>query len=79
LLVELSWARAGSSRSRVRDNSLRQLLAQFDTPLVEGIDVPDGALSEDAMLIERPNGPSRSNTGLTDLQRDERAAVHSIT
>jgi len=26
------------------DNSLRQLLAQFDTPLVEEIDVPDGAL-----------------------------------
>ena len=34
-------------------NLLRQHLAQLDTPLVEQIDVPDGALGKDAVLVQR--------------------------
>ena len=32
---------------------LGQRFAQLDTPLVEGIDLPDRALGEDAVLVER--------------------------
>ena len=35
-----------------RDNALGQRLAQFDTPLVERVDIPDGPLGKDAMLVE---------------------------
>ena len=35
-----------------RDNALSQHFAQLDAPLVEGIDVPDRALSEDVVLVE---------------------------
>src|SRR5947209_20442711 len=35
-----------------RDDALSQHLAQFDAPLVERIDAPDRALSEDRVLIE---------------------------
>jgi len=38
---------------QLRNNALRQDFAQFDSPLVEGIDVPDRALREYGMLIER--------------------------
>ena len=32
---------------------LRQHLAQFDAPLIEGVDLPDGALGKDGVLVER--------------------------
>ena len=32
----------------LRDNALGQHLAKLDAPLVERVDLPDGALSEDA-------------------------------
>ena len=35
------------------DDALGQDLAQLDAPLVKGIDVPYGALGEDAMLVKR--------------------------
>ena len=35
------------------DDALGEDLAEFDTPLVEGIDTPDRALGEDGMLIQR--------------------------
>src|SRR3984893_17745723 len=35
------------------DDALGQNLAEFDAPLIEGIDVPDGALGEHAVLVER--------------------------
>ena len=35
------------------DNALREGLAEFHAPLVEGIDPPDGSLGEDAVLVER--------------------------
>ena len=33
--------------------ALRELLAELDAPLVERVDVPDRALGEDAVLVER--------------------------
>src|SRR5580704_5462314 len=36
----------------LRNDALRQHLAQFDSPLVEGIDVPDCALRKDRMFVE---------------------------
>ena len=35
-----------------RDNALGQHLAQFHAPLVERVDVPDGALGEHAVLVK---------------------------
>ena len=34
------------------DDALRQHFAELDTPLIEGIDVPDGALRKYAVLVE---------------------------
>src|SRR5678815_175254 len=38
---------------QLRDDALGQHLAQLDAPLVEGVDVPDGALGEHAVLVQR--------------------------
>ena len=35
-----------------RNDALRQNLAEFDAPLVERINVPNGALREDAVLVK---------------------------
>ena len=35
------------------DDPLGQDLAELDSPLVEGVDAPDGALGEDAVLVKR--------------------------
>src|SRR5665213_1541858 len=35
------------------DNALGQHFAEFDAPLIEGIDLPDRALRKDVVLIER--------------------------
>src|SRR5258708_4204541 len=42
----------GGLALQLRDNALRQYLAQFDAPLIEGIDIPDHALGEYAVLVE---------------------------
>src|SRR5690348_14109322 len=39
--------------AQLRDHFLRELLAQFHAPLVEGVDIPDRALHEDAVLVQR--------------------------
>src|SRR5882672_6808210 len=36
-----------------RDDAGGQNLAQFHAPLVEGVDIPDRALDEDAVFVER--------------------------
>ena len=36
-----------------------QLLAEFDAPLVEGVDVPDRAFDEDAVLVKRDQPAER--------------------
>jgi hypothetical protein len=36
---------------KLRNNPLGQNLAQFHAPLVERVDVPDGTLGEDAVLV----------------------------
>ena len=38
---------------KLRNNTLGQDLAQLHTPLIERVDVPDGALREDAVLVKR--------------------------
>src|ERR1700730_14949917 len=37
----------------LRDDALGQDLAEFDAPLIERVDVPDGSLGEYAVLIQR--------------------------
>src|SRR5882672_3935341 len=37
----------------LRDDALGQHLAQLDSPLIERVDVPDGALGKHAVLVER--------------------------
>src|SRR5690242_19472051 len=37
----------------LRNDLLGESLAQLHTPLIEGIDLPDRSLGEDAMLVER--------------------------
>ena len=34
------------------DDALGEDFAEFDAPLVEGVDIPDHALGEDAHLVE---------------------------
>ena len=40
------------SGHKLRQDTLRQLLAQFHAPLVKGIHAPEGALSKDDVLIQ---------------------------
>ena len=44
-------------RFQLRDNPLRQDLAQFDAPLVERADVPDDALGEHEMFVKSHQRP----------------------
>src|SRR5579862_1049041 len=37
---------------KLRDDVLGQHLAQFHTPLIEGVDLPDRALRKDAVLVQ---------------------------
>ena len=54
MLVELSCLSLGSCCGfQFRDDALGQHFAQLDAPLVERVDVPDRALGEDAVLVER--------------------------
>src|SRR4029450_11298788 len=48
-MAELRLCRAGE----FWDNLLGQHLAELDTPLVEGVNIPDGTLGEDGVLVER--------------------------
>src|SRR4051812_40113929 len=43
----------------LRDDRLRQHLAQLHPPLVEGVDAPDRALGEDTVLVEGDERPQR--------------------
>ena len=53
-VVELSWPSGGATPGAdLPHDALGEGLAQLDAPLVEGIDVPDGPLHENAVLIER--------------------------
>ena len=48
-MLELGLLRA----LELGNDPLGQRLAQFDAPLVEGVDLPDRALGEHAVLVER--------------------------
>ena len=60
VLVEPSWRSVGSSTlSNSPDDPLRERLPELDAPLIEGVDLPYGALYEHAVLVEgdeRPEG-----------------------
>src|SRR6266511_4674562 len=43
----------------LRDDALSQDLSEFDTPLIERVDVPDRSLGEYAVLIQRNQLPER--------------------
>ena len=64
------------------DDPLGQDLAKLDAPLVERVDVPDRALGEDAVLVERDQRPEdlgREAFGQEDVRRPvslERAVRH---
>jgi hypothetical protein len=50
---------AGIGTGDQREQGRRHLLAQFDAPLVEGVDAEDRRLDEDAMLVERDDAAER--------------------
>src|SRR5262249_39791539 len=50
----------------------RQLLAELDTPLVEGVDVPDRGLDEDTVLVERDDLSERIGIEPSIDDRDRR-------
>ena len=53
-MVELSCRSAGSSDAfQLRNDPCRQDLAQFDAPLIEGINLPDRSLGENAVFVKR--------------------------
>src|SRR6185369_8473758 len=52
VVTELGLGRA----RQLRDDALREHLAELDAPLVERIDVPHDPLDEDAVLVERDKG-----------------------
>src|SRR5262245_31839122 len=49
VVLEVRIARAG----QLGDDSIGQHFAKLDAPLVERVDLPDHALGEDAVLVER--------------------------
>ena len=52
-LVEESWPVTSFFARQLRQDLLRQLLAQLHPHLVEGVDVPDHPLGEDLVLVQR--------------------------
>ena len=54
---------------------LREDLAELDAPLVEGVDVPDDALDEDLVLVERDERAEREGRELVGEQRVRRAVA----
>src|SRR5476651_2168650 len=48
---------------------LGQLLAEFDAPLVEGVDVPDDALRENLVLVEGNENSERFRRQLGEQDR----------
>ena len=58
-----------------RQQAGRQFLAQFDAPLIEGVDIPDRRLDEDAMLIERDKPAERRGIEFPVGDGDRRAVA----
>src|SRR5450755_42262 len=57
------------------DDALRENFAEFDAPLVERIDLPDGALGEDAVLVERDEFAERFGSELVEEDSVRRAVA----
>ena len=49
-------------RLQLGQNGVRQLFAELDAPLVEAVDVPDDALDEDLVLVERNEQAEREGS-----------------
>ena len=49
----------GVGLGEFRENLLRELLAEFNTPLVVAVDVPDYALREDLVFVHGDEGAER--------------------
>src|ERR1700722_14751738 len=64
---------------QLRYNPLRQGLAKLDPPLIERIDVPDGALGEHAVLVERYQLPEIRRRELVRKNRIGRAVAFENT
>ena len=45
-----------------RNNALSEDFAEFDAPLIEGVDIPKNALREDAHFVERDETPKRGGS-----------------
>ena len=56
-----------------RQDRFRQLLAEFDTPLVERVNVPEDSLSEDLVLIKRNQTSERTWRELLKQDRIRRS------
>ena len=73
--VDESCASSGSaSLVELGDDPLRERLPELDAPLVEGVDAPDRALREDAVLVERDERAERERRELLG-EEDVRRAV----
>ena len=76
MFVELSCFSAGVVRAlELGDDRLRQHLAQLHAPLVERVDVPDRALREDAVLVERDEAAERGRREPVREDRVRRAVA----
>ena len=67
-MIELGLALA----LELGDDSLRQGLAELDSPLVERVDLPDRSLGEDAVLVKRHQRPQHGRSeafGEDDVRR----------
>src|SRR5581483_6652255 len=57
---------------QLRDDPARERLAELHAPLVERVDVPDGSLGEDLVLIERDQPPQGPRIELVGQDRGRR-------
>ena len=62
-------------RLELGNDAARELLAELDAPLIEGVDVPDGGLREDAVLVERDQLAERLRGEALREQRRARAVA----
>src|SRR4051812_17991785 len=57
-------------RFELREDGVRELLAELYAPLIEAVDVPDDALDEDLVLV---GGDERAERARRDLLHEDRA------
>ena len=60
----------GASSQQFRIDRLAQHLAQFDTPLIERVDLPDNTLSKRLVFVQRKQRPEA--VGRQRVEQDRR-------